>query len=50
MILKKCKRSQQANQTLTQSQHNGLTVLNVIAFGIFGGISMFWVEFKFQKT
>lgn len=26
------------------------TVLNIIAFGIFGGISMFRVEFMFQKT
>lgn len=32
-----------------QSQHQGPTVLKVITFDIFGGISMFWVEFKFQE-
>lgn len=35
---------------VARSQDEGPTVLNVIAFGVFGGISVFWVEFKFQKT
>lgn len=38
------------SQAFMSLRDKGPTVLNLIAFGAFGGISLFWVEFKFQKT